>query len=56
MLKEVGLLTSERRASWVYYRLVPETLGELSALLTLPAGRTADGPASLSTAAAAVPR
>ncbi|GAA1627360.1 hypothetical protein GCM10009733_025130 [Nonomuraea maheshkhaliensis] len=27
VLKEVGLLTSERRASWVYYRLVPETLG-----------------------------
>ncbi|MDF5759406.1 metalloregulator ArsR/SmtB family transcription factor [Spongiactinospora sp. TRM90649] len=37
VLKEVGLLTSERRASWVYYRLVPETLGELSALLSLPA-------------------
>ncbi len=38
VLKEVGLLTSERRASWVYYRLVPETLGELSALLDVPAG------------------
>ncbi|MCK2215301.1 metalloregulator ArsR/SmtB family transcription factor [Actinomadura sp. ATCC 31491] len=38
VLKEVGLLTSERRASWVYYRLVPETLGELAALLGLPAG------------------
>ncbi|NRQ36963.1 helix-turn-helix transcriptional regulator, partial [Nonomuraea sp. NN258] len=37
VLKEVGLLTSQRRASWVYYRLVPETLGELSALLTMPA-------------------
>jgi ArsR family transcriptional regulator len=37
VLKEVGLLTSERRASWVYYRLVPETLGELSALLDVPA-------------------
>lgn len=37
VLKDVGLLTSERRASWVYYRLVPETLGELSALLTTPA-------------------
>ncbi|MGV9775404.1 ArsR/SmtB family transcription factor [Streptosporangium sp. NPDC003464] len=36
VLKEVGLLTSQRRASWVYYRLVPETLGELSTLLTLP--------------------
>lgn len=33
VLKEVGLLTSERRASWVYYRVVPETLAELSALL-----------------------
>ncbi|MEO3869774.1 metalloregulator ArsR/SmtB family transcription factor [Nonomuraea sp. B12E4] len=37
VLKEVGLLTSERRASWVYYRLVPEALGELSALLNVPA-------------------
>nr|WP_312895071.1 metalloregulator ArsR/SmtB family transcription factor [Nonomuraea soli] len=34
VLKEVGLLTSERRASWVYYRIVPETLAELSGLLT----------------------
>ncbi|WP_433418567.1 ArsR/SmtB family transcription factor [Microtetraspora malaysiensis] len=37
VLKEVGLLTSERRASWVYYRVVPETLAELSALLSVPA-------------------
>src|SRR3954451_4683814 len=37
VLKEVGLLVSERRASWVYYRLVPETLAELSALLNPPA-------------------
>ncbi|MBB3725432.1 ArsR/SmtB family transcription factor [Nonomuraea dietziae] len=36
VLKEVGLLTSERRAPWVYYRLVPETLAELSALLNTP--------------------
>lgn len=36
VLKEVGLLTAQRRASWVYYRLVPETLGELSALLDVP--------------------
>lgn len=33
VLKDVGLLASERRASWVYYRLVPDTLAELSALL-----------------------
>ncbi|MGW0595025.1 ArsR/SmtB family transcription factor [Streptosporangium sp. NPDC002607] len=37
VLKEVGLLVSERRASWVYYRLVPETLAELSALINVPA-------------------
>ncbi|WP_214317528.1 ArsR/SmtB family transcription factor [Nonomuraea sediminis] len=36
VLKDVGLLTSERRASWVYYRIVPERLAELSALLTAP--------------------
>lgn len=37
VLKDVGLLTSERRASWVYYRLVPETLNDLSALLNVAA-------------------
>ncbi|MFF4989717.1 ArsR/SmtB family transcription factor [Streptosporangium saharense] len=36
VLKEVGLLTSERRASWVYYRAVPEQLAELSGLLSVP--------------------
>ena len=51
VLKEVGLLTSERRASWVYYRLAPETLGELSALLTPPVSE----PARLPAAAAVVP-
>jgi ArsR family transcriptional regulator len=25
-LREAGLLNSERRASWVYYRVVPEAL------------------------------
>ena len=39
VLKDVGLLTSERRASWVYYRIVPERLAELSALLAAPAER-----------------
>lgn len=37
VLKDVGLLTSERRASWVYYRIVPDRLAELSALLAAPA-------------------
>jgi ArsR family transcriptional regulator len=33
VLREAGLVTSERRASWVYYRVVPESLAGLSALL-----------------------
>lgn len=33
VLRDAGLLTSERRASWVYYAVVPETLASLSALL-----------------------
>jgi ArsR family transcriptional regulator len=37
VLREAGLLTSERRASWVYYRATPETLATLSALLAQPA-------------------
>ncbi|WP_308250854.1 ArsR/SmtB family transcription factor [Nonomuraea rhizosphaerae] len=38
VLKQAGLLTSERRASWVYYRrIVPDRLAGLSALLRLPA-------------------
>jgi len=32
-LREAGLVTSERRASWVFYRLVPEDLSGLSGLL-----------------------
>jgi ArsR family transcriptional regulator, arsenate/arsenite/antimonite-responsive transcriptional repressor len=33
VLKTAGLLTSERRGSWVYYRVVPEALQQLSQLL-----------------------
>ena len=32
-LREAGLVTSDRRASWVYYRIVPEALTGLSVLL-----------------------
>lgn len=35
VLRDAGLLTSERRASWVYYAVVPEALREISALLDL---------------------
>ncbi|PSR69990.1 transcriptional regulator [Nocardia sp. MDA0666] len=33
VLREAGLVTSERRASWVYYRVIPEALQRLSDLL-----------------------
>lgn len=33
VLREAGLLTSERRASWVYYAVVTEALASLSVLL-----------------------
>ena len=33
VLKTAGLLTSERRGSWVYYRVIPEALRQLSQLL-----------------------
>jgi ArsR family transcriptional regulator, arsenate/arsenite/antimonite-responsive transcriptional repressor len=33
VLRERGLITSDRRGTWVYYRLVPEALAELAGLL-----------------------
>jgi ArsR family transcriptional regulator, arsenate/arsenite/antimonite-responsive transcriptional repressor len=35
VLRAAGLLTSERRASWVYYAVVPEALRDIAALLDL---------------------
>ncbi len=34
VLKDAGLLASERRASWVYYFVVPEALTNLSSVLS----------------------
>ncbi|RAG87045.1 transcriptional regulator [Streptacidiphilus pinicola] len=34
-LREAGLLTSERRATWVYYKVAPEVVAAMSALLDL---------------------
>src|SRR5947209_11410443 len=34
VLREAGLLTSQRRATWVYYRVRPEALAGLSQLLS----------------------
>ncbi|MFJ4834717.1 ArsR/SmtB family transcription factor [Streptomyces sp. NPDC088747] len=41
-LKEVGLLSSERRGTWVYYRVEPSVLAAMGKLLvTGPTGPTA---------------
>ncbi|MEC3915444.1 metalloregulator ArsR/SmtB family transcription factor [Nocardia sp. CDC160] len=40
VLREAGLLTSERRGTWVYYRIVPEALQRLSDVL-IPVDMTA---------------
>ncbi|MFD9144201.1 ArsR/SmtB family transcription factor [[Kitasatospora] papulosa] len=41
LLKQAGLIDSERRGTWVYYRLLPETTDQLAAILTRPAGAPA---------------
>ncbi len=33
VLRTAGLIDSERRGSWVYYRVIPEALQQLSILL-----------------------
>jgi ArsR family transcriptional regulator len=33
VLREAGLITGERRGTWVYYRVVPQTLARLAVLL-----------------------
>jgi ArsR family transcriptional regulator len=37
VLRQAGIITSERRGTWVYYRLEPTVLGRMGALLTAPA-------------------
>ncbi|MEU9415872.1 metalloregulator ArsR/SmtB family transcription factor [Streptomyces sp. NPDC051000] len=36
LLKQAGLIDSERRGTWVYYRLLPATTDKLAAVLTRP--------------------
>jgi ArsR family transcriptional regulator, arsenate/arsenite/antimonite-responsive transcriptional repressor len=38
VLREAGLVTSERRALWVYYRIVPDAFERLSLVLGRQAG------------------
>ena len=37
VLREAGIITSERRGTWVYYRLETAVLDRMGALLTAPA-------------------
>ncbi len=37
VLREAGIITSERRGTWVYYRLVPAALERMASLLSAPA-------------------
>lgn len=41
VLREAGLITGERRGTWIYYRTVPAALGRLAGLLTPAAGNDA---------------
>ena len=38
VLREAGLLDCERRATWVYYRVIPAALEQLSAVLAAESG------------------
>lgn len=37
VLREAGLVVSDRRGTWIYYRLVPAALADLAGLFTLDA-------------------
>lgn len=45
LLKQAGLIDSERRGTWVYYRLLPEMTDRLAAILTRPTGQPPAGTA-----------
>jgi ArsR family transcriptional regulator len=40
VLRDAGIIDSERRGTWVYYGLVPAALERMSALLSPAAGRS----------------
>ncbi|MGK5642564.1 ArsR/SmtB family transcription factor [Streptomyces sp. URMC 126] len=48
LLRQAGLIASERRGTWVYYRLLPEMTDRLAGILTRPAGAPLPGPAGAS--------
>jgi ArsR family transcriptional regulator, arsenate/arsenite/antimonite-responsive transcriptional repressor len=36
VLREAGIITSERRGTWAFYRMVPAALERMAALLSVP--------------------
>ena len=44
ILREAGLISSERRGTWVFYRVNPGVLARMSAVLAPGAGGTASSP------------
>jgi ArsR family transcriptional regulator, arsenate/arsenite/antimonite-responsive transcriptional repressor len=40
VLREAGVIEGERRGTWIYYRVRPQTLAQLSALLVVPGEST----------------
>ncbi|MCM2388336.1 ArsR/SmtB family transcription factor [Streptomyces albipurpureus] len=46
LLREAGLIASERRGTWVYYRLLPEMTDRLAGILTRPAALVVPEPAA----------
>jgi len=46
VLRETGLVTSERRGTWIYYAVVPAKLAALSALLQVPVSADEERPAA----------
>jgi ArsR family transcriptional regulator len=45
LLRQAGLIDCERRGTWVYYWLLPETTDRLAGILTRPAGGPLPAPA-----------
>ncbi|MBJ7341144.1 metalloregulator ArsR/SmtB family transcription factor [Mycolicibacterium sp.] len=43
-LRSAGLIDSERRGSWVYYRAIPAALQQLSAILQIEVGTVTPSP------------
>ncbi len=39
ILREAGIIGRQRRGTWVYYRLLPDALGRMAALLSPPSDR-----------------